>query len=236
MGSTSKWFSLLIVIILAVSSLIMVESAFAQSVPQFNLNYVDHSYDVPPTYGIDPYTGKSIVTKEGYHVVNKTIDVTVKNQPFTSYKDSNGNYTSLYYNVKFKPHYTDEWQSYAYYPNQGYAKASSSDSTVVSISNGQDGSFPKGGQVDVRVQALIGSETFFTLYNGITLRYFHNGTESGWSNTQTIAIPETSTSTSPTPNPTPTPSVPEFPSWTTLLLLSIVLALTGLVYFKKCKR
>lgn len=33
------------------------------SVPEFTVKYVDNSYDVPPTYGIDQYTGeKSLQT------------------------------------------------------------------------------------------------------------------------------------------------------------------------------
>ncbi len=41
----------------------MVESAFAQliptpSIPEFTLKYIDYSYDVPPTYKIDEYTGE----------------------------------------------------------------------------------------------------------------------------------------------------------------------------------
>ena len=63
MSGTSKGFSLPLVVILAVSSLIMVESAFAQSipkpsVPEFTLKYVDNSHNVLPIYGVDPYTGK----------------------------------------------------------------------------------------------------------------------------------------------------------------------------------
>ncbi len=107
MGSTSKGFSLLFVVILAVSSLIIVESATAQSipkpsVPEFTLKYVDHSYDVPPTTTttIDPYTGKQTqATQPGYRVENKTLDVIIKNQNFTAYEDTNAqrNY-ALYYN------------------------------------------------------------------------------------------------------------------------------------------
>jgi hypothetical protein len=40
----------------------------------------------------------------------------------------------------------------------------------------------------------------------------------------------------PTSSPTPSPSIPEFQSWTLLLLLSIIVATAGLlVYFKKHK-
>ena len=79
--------------LLALSNLVMVGSVFAQSiptpsVPEFSLRFVDASYDVPTTYTIDDYTGQNI-THPGYHVENRTIEVRIKNQPFTSY-ESNG--------------------------------------------------------------------------------------------------------------------------------------------------
>jgi hypothetical protein len=89
---------------------------------------------------------------------------------------------------------------------------------------------PYGIAVDFQVQALIGYVHRYPIINS----EIFNGTESDWSNTQTITIPETSSSTSP--NPTPTPNVPEFSSLTILLLLSIMLATAGLlVYHKKHK-
>jgi hypothetical protein len=71
----SKLATLLFFTVLTVSSLVMVETAFAQSipkpsVPEFTLVLVDSSYDVPTTYSIDPYTGDN-VTHNGYHVEDK---------------------------------------------------------------------------------------------------------------------------------------------------------------------
>jgi hypothetical protein len=34
-------------------------------IPEFTLQYFDHSYDVPPTYKIEPYTGKTVVDHAG---------------------------------------------------------------------------------------------------------------------------------------------------------------------------
>jgi hypothetical protein len=65
------------------------------SVPEFTLRYIDLSYDVPPTYGIDQFTGKNVITQEGYHVDNQSIAFKIKNHPFTSYNDSSGNSISL---------------------------------------------------------------------------------------------------------------------------------------------
>ena len=58
------------------------------SIPEFTLKLVANPYDVPPTNStkIDPYTGEETVTIiPGYHVENKLIEITIRNQPFTDY-------------------------------------------------------------------------------------------------------------------------------------------------------
>jgi hypothetical protein len=180
------------------------------AVPEFTLSYVDHSYYVPPTYGIDPYTGKNITISSGGYVKETTIDISIKNQPFASYNVS-GNYTSLFYNIRFKGHYEDEWQTYPMDPLDGYINASHSDYTIVSLPYWRTASIPVGGQVDVQVQALIGYDNQVEGYAGGWKTVFHHftGEASDWSNTQTITISEIQTPTSPpatTPTPTPTPS------------------------------
>ena len=92
---------MLLVVILVVSSLIMLESAYAQSipkpsVPEFTVQYIKTSYSV-----IDPYTGVS------QQVDNSTIEVKIKNQPFTY--TNNGISYHLYYNVRTKPHFEGNW-------------------------------------------------------------------------------------------------------------------------------
>jgi hypothetical protein len=52
-------------------------------------------------------------------------------------------------------------------------------------------------------------------------------TSSDWSNAQTITIGEISAS------PTPTPTVPEFPSFTIPLLLSLMVVVAGLLVYRK---
>lgn len=54
--------------------------------PEFTVKTVAHPYDVPPktTTTIDQYTGKeTTITTPGYHAENKSIEVQIKNQPFT---------------------------------------------------------------------------------------------------------------------------------------------------------
>lgn len=79
-----KSFALVLILILTVSSIIMVKSAFSSitkpSVPEFTVKLVDSSYDVPTSYSIDPYTGQN-VTHAGSHVESRTLDVKIKNQP-----------------------------------------------------------------------------------------------------------------------------------------------------------
>ena len=107
------------------------------------------------------------------------------------------------------------------------------------------GNVPQGGQIDVQVQALMGHDNKYDLevefMGGELIKYYFEGKYTDWSNTQTVTIDKntalTITSTpTPTasPNPTPTPAVPELPSWTIPLLLTIMVGIAGLsVYHKR---
>ena len=93
----------------------MVESANAQtipkpSVPEFTLRYVDNSYYEPLVYGIDPYTGKTVLTQSGYHVKNDSVELIIRNQPFESFVNENGSRTHLFYALAIKGHY-EKWQN-----------------------------------------------------------------------------------------------------------------------------
>ena len=104
------------------------------------------------------------------------IEVTIKNQPFASYTDSNGSYISLYYNVGSKGHYRTDW---SYYPNSGKTYlASNSDFTVITFNidglcaYGETlGVIPSGSKIDFQVEALIGSytDTVVSIYPGHAL-------------------------------------------------------------------
>ncbi len=201
------------------------------SVPEFTVKYEAHSYYIPPTYGIDPYTGENVTTQAGYHVENKSIVFTIKNQPFTSYKDASGNYTSLYYNVRFKGHYEDKWSYFPYDPADGYATGSYSDTynasdsdytiilvrmKVVTTGRMRLTGIPAGGQVDFQMQALIGhldkiytgSTGFAWFGDEMDHYYVFTGETSDWSDTQTLTIGESQTST---PSPETTPTQPPSP-------------------------
>jgi hypothetical protein len=258
-----------LLIILIAYSILTIQYANAQSIPkpsipEFKIKYVDNSYDEPSTYGIDPYTGKNVLTKEGYHVQNKSVELIIKNQPYNSYRNENGSLVWLYYNIAIKGHFeqwtTQNWESqainsktYDSYPT-GYLPSSESEFTVKTYGlegdNGTDtaykyrtptyntpfyyghysytlGNISAGGQVDFRVQAIIGYSTRINttssgppigLEPGESYHYYiFTGQTSDWSNTQTISIPaDTPLNSSPTPtsSSSSTPNVTATPTST----------------------
>ncbi len=250
MGNTGKTFALLLTLIIAVPCLTLpiIKPANAQTIPkpsapEFTAILVDHSYDTPsttPTYTTDPYTGEQTQVSSGspsYHVQNKSIEITIKNQPFTPYNDSEGRYIGLYYNFRFKGHFGSDWTYDPFMPNgvssQRYGgwdmtylipyTPSNSQYTIVNFPLGKSG-ISNYGQEDFQVQAQIG----YILMNGNSfmqrvygVNYNFTGESSDWSPIQTVTITETPSQTSTLP-PTPTPSVPEL-SW--LIILPLLLSL-----------
>jgi hypothetical protein len=202
------------------------------SIPEFVVQYVNHPYDLAPTSTVDPYTGKTIVTSQGGHFDNFSIEVKIRNQAFISTIDSSGNYTSLYYNLRFKGHYENETK-WVYYPviptdygsashpvdpfqtgarGSQYLDSSKSDYSVFTLPNWRVGNVPQGGQIDVQVQTLIGHDNKYDLgivfMGGELIKYYFEGEYTDWSNTQTVTIGESQTpTTSPTTTPTPTPTI-----------------------------
>jgi len=203
MSGVSKSFSVLFIVLLAVSSLIMVTPAFAQnstftptpaptpstiptpSVPEFTVNFVNDSYMV----------------------------ITIKNHPYNY--SSNGTTYNLYYNIRMKGHFEQDWtelypvsnvisqigESFGnseYIPSDAPSE-SNSDYTVLSYHVGANSDYPfnqlpANGQEDFQVEAVIGHVSqvsipneFYpfvqTLYMVIVF-----DTSSGWSNTVTATV------------------------------------------------
>jgi hypothetical protein len=234
------------------------------SVPEFTLKYVDYSYDVPPTYGIDQYTGKTIITNYGKHIDNRTIEITIKNQPFTPYNNSNGNTINRFYDVRYKGSYTTNWTTM--FANQtqfamigdyqttfyeyGYAIQDYS-SPYTTIIYQLD---PTEGSMDFQVEALEGF-TLMTYYEGFGFHSIYgfsfNGQESGWSNTQTITFggsqtptPSLSPSPTATSSPAPTPTPYQEPTQTeqiepilgaAIVVAAIIIGVGLLIYLTKRK-
>jgi hypothetical protein len=170
------------------------------SILEFTVALLDTSYDVPTTYSTDPYTGDT-VTHEGYHVARRTIEVKIKNQPFTPFTDSDGREIKFYYNIRYKGHY-EEWGSeFEVIYNIGQMPTqSNSEYTVISYNSEGTYSFhlapvsrmltvSPNGEVDFQVKALVGY-TYEAVTTGFPPHaWFFEGEESGWSNTQTLKIP-----------------------------------------------
>jgi len=260
MGSTSKGFSLLFVIMLAVLSLMTIESVFAQSiskpsVPEFTVAVDDHSYYEPattPSYYTDPYTGeKHLLTEgqDGYPVQNGTIDLTVNTQKFDSYYDSADHLIRLYYRVAYKGHFEPGWNYYphysGFYGNESqYFQASISGTNEVrfgfghfSFYYGEDNPVPpsfgdikEGGKIDFKVEALIGYSNRSEYATPMGLKSYDAYIGESSGWSNTQTL---TISDSPTPSPEPQPE--PFPT-AFVVAASIAAVVVGaglLVYFKK---
>jgi len=199
----NKTITIALIAALIASSMTTIQLSLATStpsVPEFTVKYVDHSYDTPATYGTDPYTGQTIVTNPSNHVDNRTVQIVIKNQPFTAYTDENGIAINLFYNVRYKGSFGENWTMMFGeqaqwlggtnpYLTYGYAlqDPTSSDTTV-------DLTLPwsiVSGKMDFQVEALVGYTNRSLAQGGIMYArwtYDFYGQESGWSNTQTITI------------------------------------------------
>jgi hypothetical protein len=226
----SKSLPILLISILAASALIIIypvtaQSASKPSVPEFTLKYSDYSHSIPPTYGTDQYTGQKITLSEGYDVINRTVQFTIKNQPFKEYTDSNGNPIGLYYHIRYKGSYGNNWSDFSVKEGNSIIfhdtlvfPASNSSTSQVNVGeysfagNGLIGdkgpyniNLPTDGKIDFQVQALIGTAQLFNAnwVLGDFAVYYYNftGQVGDWSNTQTLTFGNTSLYTT-TPNPT----------------------------------
>jgi hypothetical protein len=114
----SKTLISLLLVFLAVASVSLVKSTYAQtipkpSVPQFTIYLVNHPYDVSstsPTFTTDPYTGeKKQLTpgSTGYHADNVTIELWILNQQ-SSYSSGTTTFTPNY-DIRTKGHYEQIW-------------------------------------------------------------------------------------------------------------------------------
>jgi hypothetical protein len=215
-----KLVTLLLVTVLTVSSLVMVGSVFAQSntnpsVPDFTLRYVDYSYDIPPVYGVDEYTGETVIKHYGDHVDKRTVEIKITNQPFKPYNDEENHTINLYYNVQVRGHFGGCWKilygDNAHYRIQDY----NSQYTIINYTYAYNRrEIPRNGEMDFQVQASIGYESASRnpSTGWMDPYYFYNivGEKSDWSDIQTISIPDgavskSSGSSSPATTPTPTP-------------------------------
>ncbi|MGD6934882.1 MAG: hypothetical protein ACQCN5_11815 [Candidatus Bathyarchaeia archaeon] len=237
MRNTNKTLALLLTLIIAMSCLTLsiTKPVNAQTVPkpfvpEFTVQYFDFSYDIPvtTTTTTDPYTGEKVTTRSGgEHVTNRYINITIKNQPYSSIVLPDGNVTELYYVVRVKGYFSSYWREPSSFDNLR-GKGSGSGFTVFTIKIGSDDQYflnhlyalniPVGGKIDFQVSAQVGYYYHYLSHLIPTSQYFCV-TEGDWSDTQTITIGEESSIS----HSTPTPSVPEY-SWFAIvpLLLSLI--------------
>jgi len=171
----------------------------------------------------------------GHHVKNMTIQVSVKNNPFFQTNDATSH---LYYNVRFKGHFGNDWSEFPSVETKNSSPSTFSEYISISPYNfrllEQSSSeyttflfsandYIPNASIDFQVEAVLGhdSQTWITTdpYGEYPAHYYEAvafDETSSWSNTQTINIPEPSTS----PNPTSTPTVPEL-SWLLIMPLLI---------------
>jgi hypothetical protein len=236
MGKISKTFALLLTLIVAILclTLLTANSVIAESpipkpsVPQFSVSLADHSYDTPPvtTSTTNPYNNKTTTTTiPSYHVRNITIDLTINNQPYP--KTINGNASFVYFNVRIKPHFGQDWtELFQYYGNSPVQ--SNSQSTVISL----PANYQVEDKIDIQVQAAIGYKivTYIghSMPNVYTESVDFQHTSSDWSPTQTFTMPATSDFLSPTP------TVPEL-SWLAILPLFVSILAVIVIRLRKPK-
>lgn len=251
MGKTNKTTTLILTLIIAVSCLtaLTLAPAAAQTIPkpitpEFTIALFDSSYDIPPTSTVNPYNG-AVTTQDGRHVESRTIQISVKNQPFTPYTiqwqsgDQTYNKTVyLHYEIRWKGHYETEWHQPSY-PLDYYYMITPEDArlkneyTIFTYKadyssagwSGMGPTMPQDAQIDFQVKAYIGYIQYVVLAGAAGLAF--KGEESNWSNTQTITLTQTPTT------PTATPTTPEL-SW--LAIVPMLLSLLTVAWVVKHRK
>jgi hypothetical protein len=241
MNTYKKPLSVALVLVLAAASLIIMQSAQAQvhkpSVPEFTAAFVDRSYDMPEATSQNQYTGETIVTP-AHRVQNFTIELTIKNQPFSTapIQLEQGGSTwipEFFYDVNVKGHYTQNWT--IMYPFAEGPKPSNSDYTTITyelvdseqnyemrsfsgIGSNSITGIPGHSTLDFQVRAIFG--VMHRISNGSATNilemypWVFDGEISDWSNTQSVTIPAAEapptqiSPVSPAPTSTTTPYEP----------------------------
>jgi hypothetical protein len=245
MGAINKTYTLILALLIATSCLTVLAAkpADAQtipkpSVPTFTVALLDSSYDMPPTSTVNPYNGE-VTTKAGQHVESRTIQVQVKNQPFTPFtvqwQSGDQHYSKtvyLHYLVRWKGHFEHDWHQ-PYYPLENYYMISPENAqlknqyTLFTYKadystagwNGMGPTMPQNAQIDFQVKARIG---YIKYISSSMAGLAFTGEESNWSNTQTITLTQTPTQP-PTQTPTSPAASPAIPELSWLAIAPILL-------------
>jgi hypothetical protein len=215
-----KYVVLTLIVVLLLSSLLTAlppSTALTKpSTPKFTIEKITDSYDVPTTYTTDPYTGKTIVDRQGYRIENTYYALKIKNQPlsFTPYISKDNVEVNLYYQYRYKGHYADGeyWQpsSTGTSTTEKY-RQSDSEYTFIAL----DLWHPReGDQFDIQVRVFIGgrAEVICMILTGciapgIPDTVVEGGPISDWSSTQTLTYDNVGSTSIPQSPDKPTPTI-----------------------------
>jgi hypothetical protein len=94
-------------------------------------------------------------TSADYREENRSIEVTIKNQPFTPYANADDKTCNLYYTVQIKGHFEEDtkWNTFQSNPYDSWFFIQSSSEYTVKA---RQTSHVEGSQLDFRVQAFTG--------------------------------------------------------------------------------
>ena len=240
MGCLSKGLASILIMVVTFSclSLLMVKPANAQkgvttpSNPDFGVSYRFLPHSIPPVYDVDPSTGKAVMTKEGYTEYSESAYLSIMNQPFEPYEDSNGNSIQLFYGIRWKEPSNNSW---VYLPSFCRLTQNSEGDRVL-INFDFKGSYqgtswgvldiPMGTETEFQVQALIGYYSSGNVFVGKTSDWTTSDGSQHATLPSNLSSPNTS-STSSIPNATQ--SVPEFTALAILALLLSVFSVAMIV-------
>jgi hypothetical protein len=222
---------LLIILSISLVNLISAQSIPKPSTPEFTVKYADYSHWEPENGYV-----YSNVPNPMVYVKNETLEIYLKNQPFSSTFE-NGTSIDIGYKIRWKG-VGEDWTTRNF-------EVSKSDYTRIIFSCGVSATFyyapdfviyiVREHPEDFQVQAYIYKTIFqpednFYPYKVVILQ------ESEWSSTRTITVPKASTPTGPTPTPyiysDPSPDIPEF-FWLIIFPLFLSTILTGLIIRRK---
>jgi hypothetical protein len=197
MANMSRIVALALITVLVISGMLWVGSVSAQSTP------------------------KPSIPELSLTLVDGAVRVTIKNQPYVSYNDSEGHVFGLFYHLRMRDSAENNWHFFTYpvggYRAPDYFPASDSEYTTMDIPyfgnslgfNWVDFTI-SSGKADFEVEALGGNSSLVNMselsFQGSIddYGYIFHGELSGWSDSQTIqfAYPQVT----PTPLPTVSPT------------------------------
>jgi len=170
MNFKSKKVMLTIIVTMALSWSLLIETTTAPVTVPANprpapeiISVIIHNNPIwkPPVTYTDAYTGDITYSNPGYFTSNGSIEITIKNRPFTTYTDKNGKYQGIYYTFFWK-HSTTPWSDDFPRSLEPYAEyQSDTTNTIVTFTYGTSGIYvtQENTIIDFRIQSVEGHHT-----------------------------------------------------------------------------